>query len=81
LNPENAEIRRNVVLKQMEKYNYLSPEEADSITRLPLVLDYNKSGAAGSSDYFLVQVRKETEDILQNLATVSGQKWDPEKTD
>lgn len=79
LNPENAEIRRNVVLKQMEKYNYLSPEEADSIARLPLVLDYNKSGAAGSSDYFLVQVRKETDEILQDLATVSGQKWDPEK--
>jgi penicillin-binding protein 1A len=77
--PENAKTRRNVVLKQMEKYNYLNASDADSLSKLPLVLDYNKSGTAGSADYFLVQVRKETEGILQVLNQSTGKKWDPEK--
>lgn len=76
---ENAKIRRNVVLKQMEKYNYLNPSEADSLSKLPLVIDYNKSGTLGSADYFLVQVRKETEEILQGLNQSNGKIWDPEK--
>jgi penicillin-binding protein 1A len=77
--PENAKIRRNVVLKQMEKYNYLNASDADSLSKLPLVLDYNKSGTAGSADYFLVQVRKEAGEILQGLKSDAGKKWDPEK--
>ncbi len=43
LHPENARLRRNVVLKQMEKYNYLKASEADSLSKLPLKLDYSKS--------------------------------------
>ncbi len=77
--PENAKLRRNVVLKQMEKYNYLNASDVDSLSKLPLVIDYNKSGTAGSADYFLVQVRKEAEEILQGLHQSTGDKWDPEK--
>lgn len=77
--PENAKIRRNVVLKQMQKYKYLYASEADSLSKLPLVLDYNKTGTAGSADYFLVQLRKEAEEILQGLNNGAGKKWDPEK--
>ncbi len=36
LHPENAITRRNVVLRQMEKYKYLKPSEADSLCKLPL---------------------------------------------
>ncbi len=78
-NPENAKIRRNVVLKQMAKYNYLTTPEADSLSNLPLLLDYRKSPSAGAADYFLVQVRKETGEILQDITLVTGKKWDPEK--
>ena len=77
--PDNARVRRNVVMKQMDKYNYLTASEGDSLSGLPLLLDYKRSPSAGAADYFLVQVRKETEEILQNLSQTSGKKWDPEK--
>ncbi len=79
LHPENAKIRRNVVLKQMEKYKYLEAKDADSLSKLPLIIDYKRSGSAGIADYFLVQARNETEEILRNLSSVKGKKWDPEK--
>lgn len=79
LHPENAKMRRNVVLKQMEKYGYLAQSDADSLTGLPLALDYKRTVASGAADYFLVQVRNETDDILEQLSLVTGKKWDPER--
>lgn len=79
LHPENARIRRNVVLKQMERNKYLEAKDADSLSKLPLKIDYARSGSAGIADYFLIQVRNETEEILQNLGYVTGKKWDTEK--
>ena len=79
LYPENAVNRRNVVLKQMEKYSYLTAAVADSLCRLPLKLDYNKYDITGPADYFLVRVRKEAEQILQETHPVKGKKWDIEK--
>ncbi len=79
LNPENSRTRRNVVLKQMEKYNYLEPGEADSLCSLPLVSDYNNIEASGPADYFLVRVRAETEKILNDLYTDSGRRWNIEE--
>jgi penicillin-binding protein 1A len=76
---ENAKIRRNVVINQMAKYNYLTASQADSLSNLPLVIDYRRSPSAGAADYFLVQVRKETSEILKGLSTVTGKKWEPEK--
>jgi len=78
LHPENAKIRRNVVLKQMEKYWYLRAPEADSLSALPLTLDYI-SGSSGPADYFLVQVRNETEEILREINSGSVKKWDAER--
>ena len=65
LHPENAKNRRNVVLKQMEKYNYLKKSEADSLCNLPLILDYVNFESEGPAAYFLVQVKSEAEQILQ----------------
>ena len=80
LHPENAKIRRNVVLNQMEKYKYLEAKDADSLSRLPLIIDYKKSRSDGIADYFLVQVRNETEEILRKyLSSPEGRKWDLEK--
>lgn len=42
--PEVTRDRRNVVLSQMEKYDYLSRQEADSLKQLPVVIDFNRSG-------------------------------------
>jgi penicillin-binding protein 1A len=79
LHPDNSLSRRNIVLKQMEKYKYLENYDFDSILNLPLLIDYTKSRSEGVSDYFLVQVRSETEKILMDLSTKTGKKWEIEK--
>jgi penicillin-binding protein 1A len=79
LHSENAKIRRNVVLKQMVKYKYLEAGDADSLSKLPLIIDYKKSRSAGIAEYFMVQARNETEEILQNLSSADSRKWDIEK--
>ena len=79
LNPGNAVTRRNVVLKQMEKYKYIDTQTADSLSGLPLEINYTKSRSAGIADYFMVHARSETERILGEIASSSGKKWDPEK--
>ncbi len=79
LNPGNAIGRRNVVISQMQKYNFLGISEADSLRKLPLSLDYNKFESEGTADYFLVQIKNETEKILQDVFSVTGKKWDPEQ--
>lgn len=79
LHPGNAVTRRNVVIKQMEKYKYLDALTADSLSGLPLKINYTKSRSAGIADYFLVQVRSETGRILGEMASSTGKKWDPEK--
>lgn len=77
LHPDNSRERRNIVLKQMEKYGYLKNETADSLIKLPLEIHYNRSGASGSADYFLVQVRSELSGILAGIEQSTGKKWDP----
>ncbi len=79
LNPENAKNRRNVVLMQMEKYNYLEKSEADSLAGLPLVLKYTNTESGGPADYFLVQVKDDVDRILQHIESETGKTWDPER--
>ncbi|MEJ8802870.1 penicillin-binding protein 1A [Pontibacter sp. H249] len=52
-NPENATRRRNTVLAQMAKYNYLPQAKVDSLSQLPLVLDYKvENHYDGPATYF-----------------------------
>ncbi len=60
--PERAKERRNVVLSQMVKYNYLEPEAAAKAKELPLKLKYSASHtSAGLAPYFREQLRVELE--------------------
>ena len=79
LHPENAIARRNVVLRQMEKYNYLAAPQADSLSRLPLKLNYTDIVSEGPADYFMVIVKNEAEKILQDLNITAGKKWNIEE--
>ena len=79
LHPENALARRNVVLKQMEKYKYLKASQADSLCKLPLKLNYADIESEGPADYFLVRVKNEAEQILQNINASDGKKWNIEE--
>lgn len=79
LYPENAKKRRNVVLSQMKKYNYLEPAAADSLMELPLKQNYINYETNGPADYFLYQVKSEAKAILQEVEARTGKKWNIEE--
>lgn len=79
LYPHKAIARRNVVLGQMEKYGYLVSRAADSLSALPLKLNYSKTDISGPADYFLVRVRMEAERILKEVSAYRGKEWDIER--
>ena len=79
LYPANAKSRRNIVLGQMQKYKYLTAVQADSLRKLPLVINYVNLESAGPADYFLYQVKNEVSKILEELYTSSGKKWNIEE--
>jgi len=58
--PERALERRNVVLRQMDKYGYLETSDADSLKLLPLEVDYHPlPHNAGIAPYFREFLRSE----------------------
>ncbi|MBO7083534.1 MAG: PBP1A family penicillin-binding protein [Bacteroidales bacterium] len=63
-NPERSMQRRNLVLKAMEKNGYITREQYDSISQIPIdmshfgVMDHN----SGQATYFREQLRKELSD-------------------
>lgn len=60
INPAQSLNRRNVVVKQMEKYGFLTTEKADSVHALPLILNYNKiTHHSGLAPYFRAWLRTE----------------------
>lgn len=59
-NPQNALARRNVVLSQMAKYGFLPAHQLDSLTRLPIRLDYvSADHNQGLATYFREYLRQE----------------------
>ena len=56
--PEKTKERRNVVFMQMEKADYITKEEADSLSALDLVIDYHPADhKAGIATYFREYLR------------------------
>ncbi|WP_114783449.1 penicillin-binding protein 1A [Botryobacter ruber] len=75
LNPERSEQRRNVVLNQMAKYEYLTAQQADSLKQLPLTLRYRyETHNDGLAPYFREQLRQELADWC---ATQRNEKSEP----
>ncbi|MFW6310047.1 MAG: penicillin-binding protein 1A [Prolixibacteraceae bacterium] len=59
-NPEGAKGRRNVVIEQMAKYDYLTDEEAELFKSKPLDLNYRViSYNEGPAPYFLEMMKPE----------------------
>lgn len=76
-NPELATQRRNVVMGQMVKYEYLDPILYDSLKVLPLGLQYFQEGSnAGLATYFRDQVRIEVNRILEDYPKPDGSPYD-----
>lgn len=68
-NPENAKKRRDVVLGQMAKYEYISNEMLDSLVQLPIEVDYEvQNQNVGLATYF----RTVTGNFLRNWAKTNG---------
>lgn len=58
--PERSLARRNVVVRQMEKYGFLDIRESDRIQKQPIKLQYNNTDYnAGSAPYFRAFLRQE----------------------
>ncbi|MCX6258764.1 MAG: transglycosylase domain-containing protein [Bacteroidia bacterium] len=57
-NPERARKRRNVVLYQMERYDFITKHEYDSLSALPIKLNYKpQSHNEGLATYFREYLR------------------------
>ena len=80
LYPDHALQRRNVVLSQMENYNYLSSMDTDSIQALPLKLDYANLASEGVANYFLVQVKQDVKELLKEINRNSDTIYDINKS-
>ncbi len=71
--PDKSEARRNVVLSQMEKYGYLSDEESEELTALPLQLDYRpQSQRRKTAGYFKERIKAELESWIQQNPKEDG---------
>jgi penicillin-binding protein 1A len=74
--PERSRLRRDVVLMQMARYNYLTMAEAEEAKMQPLILDYKSySHDEGTAPYFREQVRKDVSSILDTLKNKDGKKY------
>ena len=78
--PEHALSRRNVVLAQMEQYGYLTSEKTDQLQQLPLQLDYANLQSEGPANYYLVQIRKEADEIIKDINRSSDTVYDLKKS-
>ncbi len=75
--PENCRNRRDVVLSQMAKYNYIDTKTKDSLQKQDLVLEYRSfSHDLGVAPYFREAVKKELQHILDTLVSHEGDSYD-----
>lgn len=71
--PERVEKRRNTVLGQMVRNDFLSREEADSMMAIPMELDYQRAGHnAGLAPYFREYLRAFMRDWIKKNPKPDG---------
>ncbi|MCT8339407.1 transglycosylase domain-containing protein [Flavobacteriaceae bacterium TK19130] len=75
-NKEGVKNRRNVVLAQMAKYDYITDEVKDSLQALPLGVTYTPQGHnEGIATYFREYVRNYMADWIEENPKSDGSKW------
>ncbi len=67
MNPENAITRRNQVLALMADQKYISSEEYDRLKNRPLNISYANYQKEPPAGYFVYQVRRKVEEILDEI--------------
>ena len=64
--PEKSHIRKNVVINQMEKYGYLTEDEAMKAKKDSIIIDYqNYAPNQGLAPYFRAQIKKQLDSLLK----------------
>jgi len=76
-NPNNSKKRRNVVLSQMVRYNYLAPSQYEQIKGKDIELDYHKlDHNEGLATYFREHLRQVIKEWSSGQKKVNGEKYD-----
>lgn len=76
LYPDRAKTRRDVVLGQMIRYNYLQPKDTIGMEKDSIILHYNDQSKNVLAGYFKESMRKQLEDILAEKYKKNGQPYD-----
>ncbi|UOB17610.1 penicillin-binding protein 1A [Abyssalbus ytuae] len=75
--PERSQLRRDVVIKQMVKYDYLSEEEANECINEKLEINYQFfNHDDGLAPYFREHIKQELKIILKELKKEDGSEYD-----
>lgn len=75
--PDKALNERNIVINQMQKYKFLTKEEAEAAKALPLKTDHQEINSISESysAYYKHELRREIEAYLANLEKETGKKY------
>ena len=79
LYPENAIARRNQILSLMQQESFLNLKEADSLKKLPLNLSYTNYQLFSPAAYFLPQLKKKLQHLLETDPHLSSSNYKLEK--
>lgn len=75
--PERSQLRRDVVLQQMEKYGYIKEDLKIATSGIPLETDYRKfNHNDGVAPYFREKIRLEVRTLLDSLNTADAISFD-----
>ena len=75
--PERVEKRRNIVFQQMERNNFISQKELDSLKAIPLELDYTPdSHREGLATYFRAYLQQFMRNWTSENLKEDGTKYD-----
>ena len=76
-NPDRSMGRRNTVLRQMQKYAFLTEEQFDSLSLLPITLDFHPNEVAqGAAPYFREYLRLWLKKFLKDHPRPDGKPYD-----
>lgn len=76
IHPDRSEDRRNVVLHQMEKYGFITPEELETAEAEPLTIAYTFFNLSqGVAPYFREMLRQDVKELLDSLSTENGKPY------
>ena len=80
-NPQNALNRRNTVLSQMQKYDYLTQQEYDSLSAIPINMSrYSpQTHNEGNATYFREFIRSFMKEWCKNNKKANGEHYDVHK--